>query len=102
MSFDEPKSGARKSTRFAGKKHAPTTNEKASGAWTEKGKKSIDKPNDFIRYTCQKCPECVDEEPYPEGCTCNATRDHAPTECPCRGTPDWKPTRILWREGERK
>jgi hypothetical protein len=53
-------------------------------------------PKDFIHWTCKKCPDEIDDPDeselagYPEGCTSNATRDHAPTLCPCRGEPAWK------------
>ena len=60
-----------------------------------------DKPQDFIRYVCMKCPNVIDENPFSEGCVTYATRDCAPTLCPCRGEPEWEIEQIMWREGER-
>lgn len=58
-------------------------------------------PGDFIKFVCMKCPNEIDDEPFPKGCICYATRDHAPTLCCCRGDPQWEIEFIVWREGER-
>ena len=57
---------------------------------------------DFIRWICKKCPDEIDDPEefpnsagYPDGCSCNATRNHEPTLCPCRGEPDWKEERVV-------
>jgi hypothetical protein len=59
------------------------------------------KPKDFIKFICMKCPNEIDDDPFPEGCTSYATRDCEPTLCPCRGIPDWRCGYIVWRDGER-
>jgi len=60
-----------------------------------------EKPKDFIKYICKKCPDEIDEDPFPEGCTSYATRDHEPTLCPCRGVPRWECDYIIWKQDER-
>lgn len=61
----------------------------------------VENPGDFIHFVCKKCPSLIDDDPFPEGCECYATRDHAPTLCPCRGRPNWEIANIVWRQGER-
>jgi hypothetical protein len=60
-----------------------------------------EQPKDFIHFICSKCPDEIDEDPFPSGCACYATRDCTPTKCPCRGIPKWKIDYIVWKEGER-